>query len=91
MKKCSIGVLSIVTCLTGGLLCADGFSREDAALLAGKDVFPGDDDESVLPELDMTDDQPEKDITPEEDSEDDEATEPEETNPRNTKDVYPQS
>ena len=57
MKKYGVWILSIFTCVIGGEIRADGFSAEDTALLAGKDVFPGDDDESVLPQTDMADDQ----------------------------------
>jgi hypothetical protein len=57
MRKTCIRVVGILACGISPL-CADGFSENDRALIAGKGVFPGpgSDDEGAIPEADMSDD-----------------------------------
>lgn len=56
MKRTTLAVCGLFTCLAG-ILVADGYSESDRAFIAGKGIFPGDDDddsEGVLPESQIT-------------------------------------
>ena len=77
MQKLCIRVLGVFTTATS-LLCADGFSEQSKELIAGKDVFPGDDeDEAVLPQMEMDNS---------EDSDEDNKTEEDEESEENSDD-----